>query len=266
MISKKYPWNPALFAGLSALGLLFFLISPLPAEPAGQAIFAQRATVAYDQAKQQFATATNGSPTAWMFARACYNLADFATQDDPRAALAQEGMDACHKLLAVRPNSGPGHYYLGMNEGQLARTELVGALFLVRDMEREFKLAWNLDENIDHGGPARSLGLLYRDAPGWPTSIGSRRKARDWLERADHVDPNFPENPMVLCETYLKWGNYKEAGQKFQELLKIWPQAQKNLTGVAWEHDWADWAARRAEVQNELAERESSSISTSGNK
>ena len=47
-----------------------------------------------------------------------------AELEDVRARLANEGMDACHKLIAVQPKSGPGHYYLGMNEGQLARTEL----------------------------------------------------------------------------------------------------------------------------------------------
>ena len=66
-----------------------------------------------------------------------------------------------------------------MNLGQLARTELLGALKLVKEMEREFKTAADLDKQFDYAGPERCLGLLYRDAPGWPASIGSRRKARD---------------------------------------------------------------------------------------
>lgn len=266
MIGKPKPRNHPLLAGLAALGILLLPEHRLPAQLAGQAIFAQRAAVTYHQARQQFATATNGSPAMWVFARACYNLADFAANDNTRAALAHEGMDACHKLLATQPKSGPGHYYLGMNEGQLARTELVGALFLVKDMEREFKLAWTFDENVDHGGPARSLGLLYREAPGWPTSIGSRYKSREWLERAERVDPNFPENPMVLCESHLKWHDYHEAEKNLQALVKIWPQARTNYTGVAWEHDWADWIARRTDLEAKIAAHDSSSGSVPKNK
>ncbi len=79
----------------------------------------------------------------------------------------------------ANPNSAPAHYYLAMNLGQLARTEFLGALKLVREMEREFKTAAELDAQFDFAGPERSLGLLYRDAPGWPVSIGSKRKARE---------------------------------------------------------------------------------------
>jgi tetratricopeptide (TPR) repeat protein len=253
MISLKYPRIWPFFAIGAVLGINFFPLS-LFAGPTDAEIYRRQTTTAYDQAKAQFATATNLSPAAWIFARACYNLADLATNDDTRAALANEGMDACRKLISVQPKSGPAYYYLGMDEGQLARTELLGALSLVRDMERQFKIAWNLDPSVDYGGPARSLGMLYRDAPGWPTSIGSRRKAREWLEKADRFDPNFPENPMVLVETNLKWGNYKEAAKNLQDMDSIWPRAQKKLAGIVSEHDWADWSSRRLEAQRKINE------------
>ena len=59
--------------------------------------------------------------------------------------LAQQGIAACRQLIARTPKSAPAHYYLAMNLGQLARTELLGAFKLVREMEREFKTAVGLD-------------------------------------------------------------------------------------------------------------------------
>ncbi len=53
-----------------------------------------------------------------------------------------------------------------MNLGQLARTEYLGALALVKEMEPEFKMAGELDPQFDHAGPKRNLGLLYRDCAG----------------------------------------------------------------------------------------------------
>ena len=123
---------------------------------------------------------------AWQFARACFDFADFATNVTERAAIASQGIAACQELLARKTNSAPGHYYLAMNYGQLARAEApsLAAYRLVKQMEREFKAAADFDKSFDYAGPERNLGLLYRDAPGWPFSIGSRRKARDFLERA----------------------------------------------------------------------------------
>ena len=217
-------------------------------------IYVQRAEAEYHRTQAQFESATNPSPSAWQFARACYNLADFATNDDSRAKLANAGINACRKLILAEPKSGPAHYYLGMNMGQLARTELLGALGLVEQMEHEFKTAWDLDIKVDHAGPARSLGLLYRDAPGWPASIGSRHKAREWLDRAIRSDPAFPENLMVSTESYLQWDDYATAAKKLSQLIAVWPAAKTNFTGVEWEADWADWTARRSKVQTMIEE------------
>ncbi len=80
---------------------------------------------------------------------------------------------------------------------------------MVREMEREFKTADDLDEHFDYAGPERCLGLLYRDAPGWPISIGSRHKAREWLEQAVKLAPDYPENQLNLVESYWQWTDTK---------------------------------------------------------
>ena len=90
-----------------------------------------------------------------------------------------------------------------MNQGQLARTKLLGAIHLVDEMEVSFKTALALDPTYDFAGPDRCLGLLYRDAPGWPTSIGSRMKARRHLQAAADLRPNHLENRLALLESAL---------------------------------------------------------------
>jgi len=254
MISIKQAGRIRSSTGLTLFLLAFFTTQIIGAEPVGNAIFTQRATAEYQVAQSQYQAATNAYPSAWQFARACYNLADLATNDENRAALAVQGIEACRKLLKEQPKSGVAHYWLGMNLGQLARTELLGALALVREMEEEFKTAWNLDTSVDYAGPARSLGLLYREAPGWPTSIGSKHKAREWLERAARTAPDFPENWLVLTESYLMWYEPDTAQESMQQLIKIWPAAHTNFTGVAWEEDWLDWNARRTEAQVKIAD------------
>ena len=217
-------------------------------------VFAARAEAEFHRAQIQLQTNTNDLAAAWVFARACYDFADFATNDTERATIAVQGIAACRQLLTHRPKSAPGHYYLGMNLGQLARTEILGALKIVREMEHEFKMADDLDEHFDYAGPARCLGLLYRDAPGWPASIGSRRKAREWLERAAKLAPDDPENHLNLIESRLNWNDRTGAENELKTLDTLWPKARTNFAGEAWEQSWADWTARKSVVEQSLAQ------------
>ncbi len=137
-----------------------------------------------------------------------------------------------------------------MNFGQLAKAEApsLAAYRLVREMEREFKNGGGSGRSFDYAGPDRGLGLLYRDAPGWPLSIGSRHKAREWLEQAEKLAPDYPENHLNLAESFLQWHDRAGAERELKALDALWPIAQTNLTGEAWEPSWDDWSARREVV------------------
>ena len=234
---------------LAAAGLVF-------ADDAQTKIFATRAAAEFQSAQIRFQSNTNNPAAAWQFARACFDFADFATNETRRVAIAREGIAACQELLARETNSAPGHYYLAMNEGQLAKAEApsLAAYRLVRQMEREFKTAAELDKSLDHAGPERNLGLLYRDAPGWPFSIGSRRKAREGLEQAAKLAPDYPENRLNLAESFLQWHETDNAKNELARLDALWPQAQTNFTGEAWEQSWDDWSTRRDAARKKLEE------------
>ena len=216
--------------------------------------FAARAEVEFHKTQIRFQSHTHDAADAWKFARACFNFADFATNSTEHAAIAQLGIAASRHTIALKPNSAAGHYYLGLNLGELARVETLGALRLVKQMEREFKTAARLDSRFDDAGPERTLGLLYRDAPGWPISIGNRRKALQWLNAAEKIAPSSPENRLNLLETYLKWHQRTDAERELQKLNTLWPVAKTNLTGLAWEQDWVDWTSRRQTAEKKLNE------------
>ncbi|MGA2028676.1 MAG: hypothetical protein ABSG87_01190 [Verrucomicrobiota bacterium] len=243
----------AIKCGLVAAGFIF-AARIVFADEAQNKIFAARAEAEFLRTQEQFQSDTNDSAAAWQLARACFDFADFAKTKAERAALAQQGIAACQQLLARDFNSAPAHYYLGMNFGQLARTETFGALRLVKEMEHEFKIATELDEHFDYAGPERNLGLLYRDAPSWPTSIGGHRKAREWLERAAAVAPDYPENCLNLLESFLNWNDRIGAQHEMKALDELWPQAQKKFFGESWEQSWADWKERRDVAREHLKE------------
>ena len=211
----------------------------------GSADFAKKAQKAYEDARARFRADTNNPDAAGQFARACFDWADYATADAKRAEIAEEGIAVCRGLLKSATNSVPGHYYLAMNLGQLARTKSLGALKIVTQMESEFNLVLNLDPGYSFAGPDRNLGLLYLDAPNWPISLGSNTKARQHLQKALKLAPDYPENHLNLIEAELEWGEKKSAAAGLKALDELWPEARKKLAGADWASDWADWEKRR---------------------
>ena len=166
-----------------------------------------------------------------------------------KADIAQKGIAACRGLVEKNPDSAPGHYYLAMNLGQLADAHKgLEALHIVGQMETEFKLALGLDAQIDFAGPDRNLGLLYLQAPGWPVSIGSKSKARQHLQKALKLFPQYPENHLNLIEADLTWGDNNGALRQLKAMNEIWPEARKKLAGDEWAAEWADWEKRRDDV------------------
>jgi tetratricopeptide (TPR) repeat protein len=214
--------------------------------------FAAHARARYQEARRQYEAAGENPTNAAQLACACFDAANFATNSAEHASLAREGIAVCRKLLAGHPNYAPLHYYLAMDMGQLAHTEIFSALTLVREMEVEFKTAASLDPLLDYAGPERNLGLLYLEAPRI-TSIGNHRKAREFLESAAKMSPDYPENHLNLAEMYLKWEEPGPAQREMELLAAGWAAAKARLTGDAWADSWDDWTSRRTAAEQQLA-------------
>jgi tetratricopeptide (TPR) repeat protein len=236
--------TPLLF---SLAFLLPFLPLPNRADPSPEAKAA--AEKAYRTAKTAAQSSASDLQKQIDLAHSIFDLAEFSPNDSERATLAQEGIDAAKRAIQLDPKSAAAHYYLAMNLGQLARTKSLGALKLVREMEQEFLQAIHLDPKIDYAGPERSLGQLYRDAPGWPTSIGSKTKARSHLLRAIELEPDFPDNQLGYIEALANWHDrlaLQTALHKYR--TDILPKAKQKFTGEKWKFSWEDWDRSLAEL------------------
>ena len=215
---------------------------------------AARAERLYREARQRCQREPQSVEAAWQFAGACFDWAEFATRDPQRADLAQRGIDASRHALERDAKLGAAHYYLALNLGQLARTKSLSALKLVSEMEVEFKRAIDLQGGFNYAGPHRALGTLYRDAPGWPTSIGNRNKARLHLHKAVELGPDFPENRINLLESQLKWGEKKAVRAAIPAVEEVLAAARKKLTGDEWAGSWQDWDDRWPKLKVKASE------------
>ena len=56
-------------------------------------------------------------------------------------------------------------------------------------------------------------------------AVGSRHKARDWLEQAAKLAPGYPDNQFNLIESYWQWKDHEAASNALQQLDSLWPAA-----------------------------------------
>ena len=163
--------------------------------------------------------------------------------------MAQEGIDACRKLVAKQPKNPGGQYYLGMNIGQMSRVKRFSALGLVKDMERAFVMVRDLNATFSHAGADRNLGLLYFKAPSI-ISVGDNSKARVHLERAAQLAPDYPANRINLLEAYIKWGDVAGVAAQRTALRELLPKAREKFSGDDWATDWLEWDERWREMRD----------------
>jgi tetratricopeptide (TPR) repeat protein len=212
---------------------------------------AMHASTLFVDAKSAYQSQPEQLEAAWKFARACFDWAEFATNNTQRAALAQQGIAAARQALTRASNSAAAHYYLAMNLGQSARTKSLGALRLVDEMEACFKRARELDEMFDFAGPDRNLGTLYLEAPSL-ASVGSRTKARLHYKQAAELAPEYPENRLNLVESAIRWKETEAARRELEILEQTLPEALIRFSGEAWAWAWADWNPRLEQARNAL--------------
>lgn len=238
-----------LFMNWAGLGATLFLAAAI-LSPGAEPARSERYERIFTDARRARSAEPSNSVRGWEFSRACYDRADFATNNAQKIEFARQGITAARESILQQPKAAPAHYYLALNLGQLAdATRSLGGLKLVSEMEREFKAARDLDAAFDYAGPDRSLGMLYRDAPGWPISVGNRGKARQHLEQARVLSKSYPDNLLTLFEAWLKWGESKKVLAELKSTDAILVEARLQLTGEAWASAWADWDRRWRDIQ-----------------
>jgi len=203
-------------------------------------------------AAQKAVAATNSMENLWHVGRTAFDWADNNSREKIKAQVAETGIDACRAAIAKNPTSAPAHYYLALCLGQLAQTKTIAALRLVREMEKEFDRVRVLDEMLDHAGADRGLGLLYLEAPGWPTSIGDRKKARTHLERAVTLAPGYPDNHLNLLDLLIRVKDHRAAANELAATDSAWIEAKRTFSGEDWAAAWLDWDDRRTLLETKL--------------
>jgi len=134
----------------------------------------------------------------------------------------EAGRRAARMATELDPKNGPAHYWYGVillfcADGEQSYSLLKQAL-------RELESADRLSPDVDGAGPARMLGRIYQETPGWPF-LGSTRKAIEYFERAQRSAPAHLRNHLWLGLAYEAAGRKGAAQEQLELVVASTPHA-----------------------------------------
>jgi hypothetical protein len=165
---------------------------------AQEELWGDRTTAAkVEKAYQWFKAQHRSSPSyaaAWKFARAAHY---FASQNipekdaDARKLVFEEGKLAAQKARELEPGGVEGHYYFGICLGSWAEANgVLASLFAVNDLLAAMESAARIDERFEKASPLMTRARLYQKAPGWPLSIGDKKRSDADYRRVIELAPD----------------------------------------------------------------------------
>src|SRR5262249_29137045 len=77
--------------------------SDVPGTLAGALTASNRVQRLYRESQRRWQQQSNSPEGAWSFGRACFDMADFVTNDTQRSFVAEQGIAACRQAIALQP-------------------------------------------------------------------------------------------------------------------------------------------------------------------
>lgn len=149
-----------------------------------------------------------------------YWLGESAEDAEDKLAFFYEGVECGEAAVGINEDSLEGNFWLAVNYGSFGQEKgIMQSLALIQPLKNAAEKALEIDESYFYGGPYRVLGRLYHKAPGFPFSIGSTRKATEYLEKAVEIGPKFYLNRLFLAEAYLSNREKDKAREQLEWIL-----------------------------------------------
>ncbi|WP_324716534.1 tetratricopeptide repeat protein [Carboxydochorda subterranea] len=174
---------------------------------------------AYGLYKEAAAGDPGSYEAAWKAGRAAWQLAEWLPKAEKRPVL-EEGRDLAKRAVDLDPRGVDGHYWHGVLIARVGEERgILASLFMVGDVVREMEATLDLDPR--HAGAHYVLGTLYRVVPGWPLSVGDKKKAVTHAEQAVRYAPNDVLYRLGLAEAYEAVGDRERAVRTYREVLTM---------------------------------------------
>lgn len=132
----------------------------------------------------------------------------------------EKGKDLAEKATKLYPNRVEGHYWLASLIGRVGEEKgILNSLFMVKPMKAELDRCLEIDPKFPD--TYYVLGLLYWKVPGWPVSIGDKKKAVECAQKAVDLKPTDFSFQYGLYEALHAANRDAEAKAVLERIIKM---------------------------------------------
>jgi hypothetical protein len=182
----------------------------------------------------------------WRLARACLLASEIENASAEKTAWLLRGEDAAGAATRENPNGVEGYYYMAALRGRRVQQSGLGGITLVGSVETLGLKAAELDPVFEDAGAYRLLGMLYSQAPPWPTSVGDMDLAVEYAQKAVATS-DYPLNKLFLAQVLIEAGDPHGARTALREVLAA-PKVGR------WAKVGERWRLYARQLQNRLEE------------
>ena len=158
--------------------------------------------------------------------------------------LYEKGKELAEKATKLYPNKVEGHYWFASMMGRVGEEKgILNSLFMVKPMKAELDRCVEIDPRFPDSYYV--LGLLYWKVPGWPVSIGDKKKAVEYATKAVELKPQ---------DFAFQYGLYEalKANDKNADAKAVLEKIIKMQITPGYEKDGADYKKKAQEALKSL--------------
>ncbi len=153
----------------------------------------------------------------WKAAR-CYEK--FGNNIEDPLATYEKGKERAEKATQLYPDQVEGHYWLAALMGRVGEEKgILNSLFMVKPMKTELEQCLEIDPQFPDAYYV--LGKLYWKVPGWPLSVGDKKKAVEYALKSVELNPDSFVFQWGLYEAYNAAGKKKDAKETLEQIIQM---------------------------------------------
>jgi len=155
----------------------------------------------------------------WRKARLYYWYGDYVAQErNYKLENFDRGLELVERAAELDDTNPDIFYWKASLTGMRGQTRgVLQSLFMVSPMKEALEKTIELDP--EYASAYYVLGILYREVPGWPLSIGDDAKSVEYLEKALSFEPDNLEWKLELALSLLEKGERNQARNNLEDIL-----------------------------------------------
>jgi tetratricopeptide (TPR) repeat protein len=163
---------------------------------------------------------TTAVDSYWKASRSAWWLGDHAQERSDKLDYFQTGIDDAKKAIALNLDSPDAHFWLGANEGSYGDTKgVMKSLSMVKPIRHEMAEVIRINDHYSGGAAYRVLGVVDYKVPALVG--GSKKRAKEELEKALAMGPNDPFTHYYLAEFYKIMGDQAKKNAELDTLRAL---------------------------------------------